>query len=262
MRRLFIILTILLMSAQCYATDYCEDAYNVGCFLMEDEGDETDRGGNTSNTLTQTSGTIPLSETKVFGTYSRDFEAGDTEYLAHADGLATDINGADATMSICMWVNPESLDGTRYFAGKYLTSNGSRQYALAILSGAAGKPAFLISHDGTNVTTVTYTDAMLTGNWYHICGVYNDANIYVYVNGDSVSTNLTTGIYNGDQEFKIGSGGAPSYWDGLIDEVGIWSRALSSEEITDIMNNGLNGAAPLATRIYNATIYNATIGQE
>jgi len=263
MKKLFLITLLLLLSTTLVgATNYCEDANNVGCFLMEDSGNETDRGGNTSNTLTETSGTIPQDADAKFGDYSRDFEASETEYLAHADSLETDIFGADATFTIVAWVKLEAGSSSDQYIVTKLDLSGQAQYGIYIDGNEI--PVLRLSNsvsDGDDEKINSDQGALDTGTWYHIAGVYDDTDKIIYRNGVATSASKTDGIFDGNQEFKIGSRDGARYWDGLIDEVAVFDRALSSGEITDIMNNGLlqDSVGPLNSALYDATIYNATL---
>jgi hypothetical protein len=249
MKKHFFILAFLIICGNAFATNYCNDANNVGCWLMEDDGNEPDAGGNTANDLIETSGDIPQSEDKKFGTYSRDFEAGDTEYLYHNDGLETDISGEDAQITICAWVKYETdALSDKMIVSKYdITSN--RQYAL-LLNGTH-EPTLYLSSNGTASTVLSKTTSINDSTWHHVCGVSDDVNMYVYLDGSSVSQSFTTGIFNGNRTFSIGARGDDNrYFDGLIDDVGVWNRALSPEEITDIMTNGLLGTSGAPPQIF------------
>jgi hypothetical protein len=123
-------------------------------------------------------------------------------------------------------------------------------------------------------------DTVPTGEWVHIAGTYDfDSDTVVgYINGTaselytvnpagSISddgTDVTGGagidFFDNDGAFTgLGaSGNGPVnpdsagdftrlFYDGLLDEVSIWTRALSADEIQDIMTNGisLDGAVRL-----------------
>jgi len=255
------------------ATNWCEDANNKGCFLMEDSGNETDEGKG--NTLIETSGTIPQSSDKKFGTYSRDFEAGDTEYLTHADSLDTDISGADQSLSIVAWYKPESSDSYNetIVAKKDISSN--HQYELRRADNVGDLPRFIVSGDGSSSTTAIGGTALTAGTWYHIAAVYNDTDLRVYVDGildsngaDNPKT-YSGGIYAGNSPFAIGvnfSSGSPlgaNSADGLIDDVGIFDRALSAADVLDIYNNGLVQSSahriPTSTELRNVTLRNIVV---
>jgi len=246
-----ILLLTLLLSIPSYAvTQWCDHVNNVGCFLMEDSGNETDRGGNTSNTLTETSGTIPQSVDEKFGTYSRDFEAGETEYLAHADSLETDISGADATLSIMSWAKLETGGSSdQFIMSKFGSSN--IQYGISINGNEVAQCYFSAASDngGSYERVLTDQGALDEGTWYHLTCVYDDTNKIIYRNGVATSSSKTDGIFDGNQEFKFGSRDGARYWDGLIDDGAIFDTALDSTDINDIMDNGLVQAAASTRRI-------------
>jgi len=79
--------------------------------------------------------------------------------------------------------------------------------------------------------------------WVMITLVNNNTHFKVYVNGtlknESIrwSTRSTTEV-----AFGVNWGGT-SEWEGRVDEMGVWSRDLSSSEISDLYNNG-EGIAP------------------
>jgi hypothetical protein len=102
------------------------------------------------------------------------------------------------------------------------------------------------------LSKIIYTDKSLEQNkWYHVVGTFNssDGIIKLYLNSKlvgSLSTNKTTLLTNipdSDNKFKIGvrdlfnSGYTYGWFKGDIDDVGVWSRALSQEEVIQIYND-------------------------
>jgi uncharacterized protein (DUF362 family) len=85
-------------------------------------------------------------------------------------------------------------------------------------------------------------DALLTGNlpipintWTHVAATYDGSVVRLYVNGaqDPVSMNLTGTINSTDREVNIGAclPYNSEYFNGMIDDVRILTRALTPEEI-------------------------------
>lgn len=85
----------------------------------------------------------------------------------------------------------------------------------------------------TSWSTAAGTTAMTTGNWYHVAVVRNSQGIQLYLNGQKNGAEGTLGN-NPSSPFVIGDF-APhsgSYkFNGLIDEVTVYKRALSPGEI-------------------------------
>lgn len=81
------------------------------------------------------------------------------------------------------------------------------------------------------------------GVWYYIGVVNNGGYMQLFVNGVPdcspfyMSPNITPGYQTIGATF--GNGVYNSFFDGTIDEVGIWSRPLSSEEISALYNDGV-----------------------
>ena len=256
MKKIVLTLIFCLLPLTAYCVNYNNDANCMGSWGMESANSETDLSGEGGTLTESTDDDIPISATKMFGDYSRDFEATDTEYLTHADNLSTDINGADQKISIMGWVNPESGGDYKPIITKY-GSTGQRQYAI-VKESSGDRLQFSLSSDGTALASAigaTDTDNSL-GSWYHYVGVYNDTDIRVYVNGsldsNGASNPLTysNGIKNSTAAFIIGTRVSLDLWfDGLIDDVGIFNRELTSAEVSDIYTNGMAGAAVTARRI-------------
>lgn len=232
------------------ATNYCEDPDARLCALMEDTGNESDESGN-GETLTETGGTIALDTVDFkFGLASRDFEAGDTEFLLHADGGSTDISGANQSMCIALWVKHETVPATgimRYVT-KYNVTGNQRQYALSY-SATTNDAIFTLSNDGTSIDSAEGATDLNAAEWYHVAASYDDTDMRLYLNGvldanGSVNPQAwTTGIHAGTAAFNIGrqDGSSTVYFDGKIDDVIILARSCTVDEINEMMNCGVTG---------------------
>ncbi|MBA7558226.1 hypothetical protein ES705_51021 [subsurface metagenome] len=84
------------------------------------------------------------------------------------------------------------------------------------------------------------------GEWHHIAGTYDGSNLRLYVDGSEVgsgkSVSKTIGYSAGD--LFIGSYGMGYYFDGLIDEVRIWSSALEASQLDDMTPPKTNFIVP------------------
>ena len=97
--------------------------------------------------------------------------------------------------------------------------------------------------DGTansNGGRVLGTTNFVTGEWYHTVGTYDGSNVKIYVNGQLEGTQAYTATPGTtDQPLVIGRwyGNYSGYYhDGQIDQVRIFSKALSSSEVTQLYN--------------------------
>ena len=110
--------------------------------------------------------------------------------------------------------------------------HGGDQNAGAGLS--LGTNGIAVYEHGSNYmpTTAAYPTALGT-EWNHIMIVYSNKQPTIYLNGRAVHTGLTSprAIVNAPVQF---GGMAYGYFEGLMDEVRIYSRALSAAEVRSI----------------------------
>ena len=255
MKQTALCLMFLLISGSAYATNFGNDANCMGYWAMEADGNEPDLSGE-GGTVNETSGDIPQDADEAFGTYARDFEYSDSEYLTHADGGSTDISGSNQDLSIVCWIQPESTGYTVYPVAK-ADDGGDWQYAIYQYSGDS---VGFYMYNGAEMDT--YSDSDVTeGVWTHVAGVYNDTDGRVYFDGSQNGDpdNFTNGIDNTNEPFMIGAvadgGGATDYFDGLIDDVAVFNRELTALEVSDIEEFGVAGPAVSARRIISITNY-------
>ncbi|OHB55609.1 MAG: hypothetical protein A2173_01495 [Planctomycetes bacterium RBG_13_44_8b] len=90
------------------------------------------------------------------------------------------------------------------------------------------------------VTSISGTINVNDGQWHHIAGVYDESNLLLYIDGsvdvsDTATGTINTNTYNlliGETER---AGGKGRYWNGIIDDVRIYNKALTQEEIEQVM---------------------------
>ena len=137
-----------------------------------------------------------------------------------------------------------------------------RTYFLAIESTAFGanRLRFDVSRNGLFTGTnsaVRYSNAAVpTGQWVHVAGVFDPTQVVVndrmkvYVNGVNVSGQAfvpaeVTSVFVNTQPLRIGAGdlgsNARDFFNGRIDEVELFDRALTAAEIVAIFGAGTSG---------------------
>ena len=79
------------------------------------------------------------------------------------------------------------------------------------------------------------------GNWHHIVGVVDGTTVKLYRDGNFIiSATGTNNLNTGNAKVVIGRHPLyPDYFNGLIDDVQIYNRALSADEIAQIYQYGL-----------------------
>lgn len=240
-------------------TDYSQDASCEGAYRMNVPNDtEPDRSVNGID-LAQHTGIMLTSAddpyTEANGE-SRDFDPNDSECLdvndAGSGGL--DISGDPALFSIVVWFKNTTIVNTEVQTIVAKWDEGGtadKQYHVAIKGSATDEFAIRgrVSANGTDdVTVVSTATNYLDDTWYHVAIVGNDTDLRIYIDGtldSSATTAHTTGIVDGDADFQIGAQGLPTAtsfeFNGLIDEVGVFSRELTATEVSNIYTYGLFG---------------------
>jgi hypothetical protein len=94
--------------------------------------------------------------------------------------------------------------------------------------------------------------------WHHVAGTYDGENINVYLDGTldgTVATTSPIGVNAANVLIGENPEAAGRNWDGLIDDVRIYNRALSPAEIGELMPTQLKATAPLP---YDKSILSVT----
>lgn len=199
------------------------------------EGNSNDAAG--TNNGTDTSVTYGNSFGKIgqgasFG--------GAASYTTVADAASLDFTGA---LSLCGWINPQSFTVVNYLAvktlsGTWSSGNGAQWYARIDTSTAVEMG---VNIGGVIKAFAPTVSAMSTGTWYFLCGTYDGTTMTLYLNGASVGTStaasgaMSTGAFS----LYLGNNNLSGEFNAhYVDELGIWSRALSSTEISQLYNSG------------------------
>ena len=118
-------------------------------------------------------------------------------------------------------------------------------YYLEATSSNGGKPAANVKTNSGG-TGAYGTSALPTSTWTHLAVTYNGAALTLYVNGNPVSSVARTGsLATSTNPLQIGGDSLyGQYFQGTIDEVRIYNRALSQAEIkTDSTKSVISSSA-------------------
>lgn len=192
----------------------------------------------TSGTRNDAHGTNHLTDNNTVlsgtGKYSNaaDFEFSNAEFLSITNAAQTGLGFNGSEWSISYWIKKESdTDGVSF--GK----------------GNSGQVTFYIQHDvsGTSVrfadsseTAFDWTSSESVGTWYHYVFVYSSGTLTLYKDGTSLGSKTVGTLTASTAYFSLGrvEKYASNYIDGLIDEAAVWSRAITSTEVTELYNGG------------------------
>ena len=149
-----------------------------------------------------------------------------------------DANDLDLTNGLTLeaWVRPNALSGWSTVMMKESTST-TLAYTLYANNGVP-RPAFTASISGGDREALGSASVPI-GTWTHLAATYDGVTMRLYVNGVQVGSRAQTGnIVVSARQLRIGGNGVWSdeFFNGLIDDVRVYNRALSAAEIQADMN--------------------------
>jgi hypothetical protein len=165
-----------------------------------------------------------------------------------------------ASITLEAWVNPDTVSGTRAIVSKSDASAAGPDNMSWDFLDIDGRLRFGV-YQGPMARAIETNAAVLTaGTWQHVAATFDVASqaIAIYVDGVAVpssfigDSNATIAVISDSASpVRIGSyfgvaGGMQGYWDGLIDEVSLFNRALSAGEVRSIFAADSAGKAGVA----------------
>jgi chitodextrinase len=200
-----------------------------------DEGSGTTAADASGNGNTGTlSGAVWTTAGRNGGALSFD---GAGDYVTVADKASLDL-GAGATVEA--WVYPTSNTGFRSVVAKE-RGGGGFPYGLETSSGV---PDGFVTTTGN--ATAAATTALAASMWTHLAMTYDGATVRLYVNGGlAASTSVTGALTVSADPLRIGGDVTWAEWfQGRIDDVRVYSRALTAAEVQTDMATPVAASSP------------------
>ena len=170
------------------------------------------------------------------GGFALDFDGSD-DYVDCSDGADLQMGTHDLTVEF--WLKT-SASATQKIIANGASNSSTAGYAIKMLSNGKIRTEF---NDGTTSAARNNDTAVNDGNWHHVAVMFDrDGNLSVCVDGSCQTKDISS--QNGDDctnassTFVMGrmatSNSSQSY-TGILDEVRIWSEALSEATIEEWM---------------------------
>ncbi len=160
---------------------------------------------------------------------------GSTSQVTVADAASLDFTSG---MTVEAWVKPSVAPlGWRAVMAKdvdryYLMAGTSNQN----FPGVGGT-------FGTTNQNVFGTATLPVGSWTHLAATFDQAMLRLYVNGDEIlpGAQQTTALSTSTSALTIGADSYGEFFQGVLDEIRIYNRALSVSELRTDMNTPVQG---------------------
>jgi len=216
------------------------------------DGDVTDPVGNndgTNNGASFVSG--------KFG-QAANFDGVD-DYVQVADDASLD--GMSSGMTISLWIkSPSGKSVEEFLVNKYTGLSGSADDDAYVLRLSSGFPKVQIAGGGISLFSVQGSIPVDDNNWNNIIYVWDRPESLLYINGvyDSGATYLEFDSALNDiiDPLYIGAGNkngaVDNFFNGLIDDVRIYGRALAGAEVRSLSNPPVFYCDPLTETYLSA----------
>ena len=158
---------------------------------------------------------------------------GNNDYIDFGNGTALDIT---SNLSMSLWVKINDGSSTQFLMGR--DNDAQRNWELGISS---NKLFFGIFSSNSNQGAGGLGNTLSDNVWYHIVATYDGSNQKTYVNGSLTSTTSGSGSIDNDN-VSLTIGARPNgdrYFNGIINEVGLWNVALDADAVTALYNSGV-----------------------
>ena len=164
--------------------------------------------------------------------------SGNNSYLEVANNFAQDFGTEDFTVSL--WYNQNGTPGT---VGRMIGDFGGSGNGFVIYAQSNGAIDVQL-HDGTTITESI--QGIFDGTWNQLTVVRTGATLDIYHNGVSVSSSTgADGNINSSNALWMGSSGTlGGDYDGQLDDVRLYTRALSSTDVDELVALGPAVATP------------------
>lgn len=182
-----------------------------------------------NNSLSSSVGSGVFSNTGVTFTTGRQGGA-NTAIRLNNTGTTATLTGlpySNASRSVAAWVKMDALQNNFNFIYSYGTTNNA--------DGLFITPSSAVHFMPNHSRAATFN----TTSWFHLVVTYNGSASRIYVNGVLLgTTNVSKNTINNSNIFRLGltESGATGYFSGVIDDLKIYSGALSDQQVTALFN--------------------------
>jgi len=154
------------------------------------------------------------------------------------------INGITAQVTVSAWVYLDGVISATDLYGtaisRQIGSTDEQYYHLSLFQG--GFPSLFIGMSAKILPVhVVASQAVISRHWTHLAGTYDGSRAVLYVDGVEVGSQSISGVFPADTAALVlgGNGNKATtteLFPGSLDEIALYDRALSPEEIRLLAN--------------------------
>ena len=224
---LVLVSILLILTGISYAEISLEDCAGIWLF-DEGSGDVAlDSSGNGND------GTLMGAPNWVEGEFGKALELNGTDDFVEVPS-SDSLNITDV-ITVMAWVNINA-QGDQGIVSKIISDGDEGVYDLGTPSGGDMWGVVLNSS-----WIRPFVGTVIPGDWQFVAFTYDGSDVIIYENGVQVGSTASAGTIDiSDGPLVIGKYYSNSYtFNGIIDETAVFNAALTEDDISDIMGNGL-----------------------
>ena len=166
--------------------------------------------------------------------FAMEFDGTSSEYIEAPNNSSLQLTDK---LTLSCWIKASDVSATNSIIDKFY-DGADRSYMLRLQSTTIRLS--LGNTSGSASVTYQSTATLSNNTWYHIVTTFSstDNEVKIYINGSLDSTHSKTDlISSNNQPLRLGTGyNLLNYFDGDMDEVAIWNKALELEDVQTIYN--------------------------
>lgn len=216
----------------------------------------TDSVGNQNGTLQSNSA---FGTGKINNGFVTSSDQSSNAGILFGANASHDLSQYPSTISAWFKTNYKSTQENSYmniFTTQKTTTNYSG-FSLFMLMGATsgdrGKINLFYRNSSGSTYQLTTSSTYNDGNWHFVVAtIASNGAMKMYIDGGEALTGTTASgaLFTSTKSSAIGvnhSGAPDDVWVGSLDEIGFWSRELSSDEVSELYNSGAGLQYPFTT---------------
>ena len=169
---------------------------------------------------------------------------------------STSLNITNA-VTISTWAFLTSYSNTVYIGKTFTNASSVEPYQL--VTDALGHLLIYVGSSGGPLSYRMSSLVLPLNQWVHLTATANGTTFRVYINGVDAGVTQESQLYpfNGTNNYsvKFGKHRGSYFTNGLLDDIGIWNRALTQQEITNLYTASTPPPCnPLASNLTNGLV--------